>query len=113
MSAIATLLPRLRAERPLVHAVTNPVTQLFVADALNAVSARPIMATGMDEIAEISAQAASLLINIGVPQSVEPYAAAVSARKGNKNASKGGGWVLDPVGAGASPLRDRIAASLL
>ncbi|MEC7140560.1 MAG: hydroxyethylthiazole kinase, partial [Pseudomonadota bacterium] len=113
MSAIATLLPRLRAERPLVHAVTNPVTQLFVADALNAVSARPIMATGMDEIVEISAQAASLLINIGVPQSVEPYAAAVSARKGSKNANKGRGWVFDPVGVGASALRDRIAASLL
>ena len=113
MSAIATLLPRLRAEHPLVHAVTNPVTQLFVADALNAVSARPIMATGIDEIAEISAGAAGLLINIGVPQSVEPYAAAVSARKGGQNASKGGGWVLDPVGVGASPLRDRIAASLL
>ena len=113
MSAIATLLPLLRAERPLIHAVTNPVTQLFVADALNAVSARPIMATGIDEIAEISASAAGLLINIGVPQSVEPYAAAVSACKGSKNPSKGGAWVLDPVGAGASPLRDRIAASLL
>ncbi len=112
MSAIATLLPRLRAERPLVHAVTNPVTQLFVADALNAVSARPIMATGRDEIADISAQAASLLINIGVPQSAEPYAAAITGAKGGKNA-KGRGWVFDPVGVGASPLRDQIAASLL
>ena len=92
MSAIATLLPRLRTERPLVHAVTNPVTQLFVADALNAVSARPIMATGRHEIAEISAKAASLLINIGVPQSAEPYAAAITGAKSDKNA-KGRGWV--------------------
>jgi len=112
MSAIATLLPRLRTERPLVHAVTNPVTQLFVADALNAVSARPIMATGRDEIAEVSAKAASLLINIGVPQSAEPYAAAITGAKSDKNA-KGRGWVFDPVGAGASRLRNQIAASLL
>lgn len=106
MSAITTLLPRLRAERPLVHAVSNPVTQLFVADALNAVSARPIMATGTAEITEISSRAASLLINIGVPQSAEPYTAAVKAARGS-------GWVLDPVGVGASTFRDRIAADLL
>lgn len=104
MSAIGTLLPRLRQQRPLVHCVTNPVSQLFVADTLNAISARPIMATGAQEVAEIAGAAGGVLINIGVPQGSETYLKAAKAAKA---------WVLDPVGVGGTAFRNQIAKDLL
>lgn len=104
MSSIGTLLPRLQAERPLVHCVTNPVTMTFVADALNAVSARPIMANSPVEIETIAGSAGAVLVNMGVPQSTEPYAKAAKAAKR---------WVFDPVGAGGTQLRKDIAAQVL
>lgn len=104
MSSIGILLPQLQAQRPLVHCVTNPVTMNFVADALNAVSARPIMANSPAEIETIAAAASAVLVNMGVPQSVEPYLLAAKA------AQK---WVYDPVGAGATALRLDIAKQLL
>lgn len=110
MSAIATLLPRLRAQRPLIHSLTNPVSQLFVADALNAVAARPIMATGPDEVAEIAGAASAVLINIGVPQGPDLYLSAAQAAKASTTSK---GWVLDPVGVGGTAFRNSIAAALL
>lgn len=104
MSSIGILLPRLQAQRPLVHCVTNPVTMNFVADALNAVSARPIMANSPAEVETIAAAASAVLVNMGVPQTVEPYLLAAKA------AQK---WVYDPVGAGATALRLDIAKQLL
>ena len=104
MSSIGILLPKLQAKRPLVHCVTNPVTMNFVADALNAVSARPIMANSPAEIETIAAAASAVLVNMGVPQSVEPYL--LAAKAGQK-------WVYDPVGAGATSLRLDIAKQLL
>lgn len=112
MSAIATLLPRLRQQRPLIHCVTNPVSQLFVADALNAVAARPIMATGADEISAIAGAAGAVLVNMGVPQpqSLDLYRAAAQAAEASATTK---GWVLDPVGVGGTAFRDGIAAALL
>ena len=104
MSSIGILLPQLQAQRPLVHCVTNPVTMNFVADALNAVSARPIMANSPAEIETIAAVASAVLVNMGVPQSVEPYL--LAAKAGQK-------WVYDPVGAGGTALRLDIAKQLL
>jgi len=104
MSNVGTLLPLLRAQRPLVHCVTNPVTMNFVADALNAISARPIMANGPAEVATIAKAASSVLVNIGVPQSAEVYSEAAKA------ASQ---WVFDPVGAGGTALRNTISTQLL
>ena len=96
MSSIGTLLPQLQAQRPLVHCVTNPVTMNFVADALNAVSARPIMANSTAEIDTIAGAASALLVNIGVPQSAALYVQAAKAADR---------WVFDPVGAGGGRLR--------
>lgn len=104
MSSIGTLLPQIKAQRPLVHCLTNPVTMNFVADALTALSARPIMANSPAEIDTIAGQAGAVLVNIGVPQAAAPYVAAAKA------AQK---WVFDPVGAGATPLRTQIAEQLL
>lgn len=104
MSSIGTLLPRLQAQRPLVHCVTNPVTMNFVADALNAVSARPIMANSPAEIDTIAGAASAVLVNMGVPQSAQIYVQAAKA------AQK---WVFDPVGAGGTKLRIDIAQQLL
>jgi len=104
MSSIGTLLPLIKARRPLVHCLTNPVTMNFVADALSAMAVRPIMATSPQEIPIIAAKAGAVLVNIGVPQTAEPYVAAAEA------AQK---WVFDPVGAGATPLRTQIADQLL
>ena len=104
MSSVGTLLPLLQARRPLVHCVTNPVTMGFVADALNAMAARPIMARGQAEVGAIAGAADAVLINIGVPEGTEPYATAAKAAKR---------WVFDPVGAGGSTLRNEIAETLL
>lgn len=101
---------KLRNRRPLVHCLTNQVTINFVANSLLAFGASPIMSSSPDEAENILNNANSLYLNIGTLslQSVETMllAGKIATRRDMP-------IVLDPVGAGATPLRGEACAKLL
>lgn len=99
-----------RKNVPLVHCITNYVTVNDVANALLACGGSPIMADDIDEVAEITAISNALVINIGTLN----QRTIVSMLKAGKTANeKKIPVVLDPVGAGASSLRNETTRRLL
>lgn len=100
----------LRAESPLVHNIANFVAMDLAANVLLAVGASPVMAHAREEVADMVAIAGALTINIGTldPDWVEAMHLAIDrARKLEKP------WILDPVGAGATPYRNEVLKALV
>lgn len=104
------VLRKLGEERPLVHHVTNYVTVNLVANVTLSTGALPVMAHAVDEVAEMSAAASALVINIGTLDSSQIESALVAGESANEN---GRPIILDPVGAGATTLRTQTAERLL
>lgn len=104
------VLRAVRERRPLVHQLTNYVTVNDCANATLAIGASPIMADDIAEAADIAALASAVVLNIGTlnTRTVESMLAAGKAAN-----ARGIPVVLDPVGAGASPLRNRTVERLL
>lgn len=99
-----------REKSPLVHNITNYVTVNDVANIELAMGASPIMADDESEAADIASIAKALVINIGTLNS----RTIVSMIKAGKAAnSKNIPVVFDPVGAGASALRNETTEKLL
>lgn len=99
-----------RASVPLVHCITNYVMVNDTANALLACGGSPIMADDIAEVAEITSISNALVINIGTlnKRTIE------SMLKAGKTANeKDIPVVLDPVGAGASALRNETVKALL
>lgn len=103
-------LRRLADERPLVHHITNYVTVNLVANVTLSTGALPVMAHAIDEVAEMSAAASALVINIGTLDGDQVESAIVAGKSANEG---GVPVVLDPVGAGATTLRTQTAERLL
>jgi len=103
-------LKKLRGKAPLVHNITNFVVMNNTANALLAIGASPVMAHALEEVADMTALASALVINIGTlsREWVKAMALAMSAAK-----SKGLPIVFDPVGAGATTFRTRTCLNLL
>lgn len=99
-----------REKAPLIHNITNYVTVNDVANIELAMGASPIMADDENEAADIASIANTLVINIGTLNS----RTIVSMIKAGKAANaKGIPVVFDPVGAGASALRNQTTEKLL
>ena len=107
---LADSLARLRAQAPLVQNITNYVVMNSTANALLALGASPAMVHAEEEVADFAAIAAALVVNIGTlsPSWVAGMHLAVQSM-----AARGKPWVLDPVGAGATPYRTAAAGALL
>ena len=106
----AQSLRRLREATPLVHTITNYVAMDVSANALLAVGASPAMVHAEAEVSDFVQLASALVINIGTlsPTWVSAmHTAAAHARKRSVPI------VLDPVGAGATAYRTRVAAALV
>lgn len=105
-----TLIQNIRAKKPLVHHITNYVTVNDCANATLAVGASPIMADALEEVAEISSSASSLVLNMGTLNN----ASVASMLKAGASANAVGiPIVFDPVGAGASTYRNETSRRLL
>ncbi|MBQ2009937.1 MAG: hydroxyethylthiazole kinase, partial [Selenomonadaceae bacterium] len=63
--AIPLLLGYIRQQAPLIHCITNPISINDCANILLAIGARPIMAEHPKEVAEITAIAKALALNLG------------------------------------------------
>jgi len=103
-------LQKVRNNAPLVHNITNFVVMNNTANALLAIGASPVMAHAAEEVAEMSALASALVINIGTlsREWVDAMALAMTAAQG-----KGIPIVFDPVGAGATAFRTRTCLTLI
>ena len=102
-------LDRVRAAAPLVHNITNYVVMNTTANALLAVGASPAMVHAVEEVEDFAAISRALVVNIGTlsPTWVDAMRLATATAR-----ARGIPWVLDPVGAGATTYRTRVAAEL-
>ena len=107
---LALLLGRIRAQKPLVHHITNMVVMNDTANVTLAIGALPVMAHAYDEMDEMVGLASALLLNIGT---LDPDQVASMLRAGKRANERGIPIVLDPVGAGATQLRTDTALRLL
>lgn len=101
---------RVRNTAPLVHSITNYVVMNTTANSLLAIGASPIMAHAKSEAEAMVAIAHALVINIGTVDEYWEEAMLLAAEKANELQKP---WVLDPVGAGATPYRDQVLSRLL
>lgn len=104
------LLTQVREKSPLVQNITNFVVMNNTANALLALGASPIMVHAEEELEEVLSFCNSLVINIGTLS--KPWAdnMILAAQIANK---LGKPWVLDPVGAGISSLRNETLQALM
>ncbi|WP_304342036.1 hydroxyethylthiazole kinase [Campylobacter ureolyticus] len=107
---IKTYLNNLKQKNPLIHCITNYVTVNDVANSLIAIGASPVMADEPSESGEITAISNGLLINLGTLN--------LNTIKAMQNSIKMANYlnlpvVLDPVGVGASTLRNETAINFL
>jgi hydroxyethylthiazole kinase len=101
---------RVRASSPLVHNITNFVVMNNTANAVLAVGASPIMSHAHSEVEAMVGICGALVVNIGT---LDEYWAETMLRAAREAGRLGRPWVFDPVGAGATPYRDEVAAALL
>lgn len=101
---------RVRARTPLVHNITNYVTVNDVANAELAIGGSALMADAVEELRDMVKIASAVNINIGTlnARTVESMHAAADAA-----AELGRPLVFDPVGAGASALRNETTRAFL
>lgn len=110
LAEIHALHEKVRAERPLVHNITNFVAMNIAANVLLAAGASPAMVHSMDEVEDFGRIAAALTLNIGTLSS--DWIAGMKLAAGvYKAASKP--IVFDPVAVGATRLRNAAAADLI
>ena len=111
-AAVATgeSLARIRAQRPLVHQITNFVVMNETANATLAIGALPVMAHAPEEVAEMATVAGALVLNIGTLTNDWVDSMILAGRAAN---AAGVPVVLDPVGAGATTLRTQSAQRIL
>jgi hydroxyethylthiazole kinase len=99
-----------RAQRPLVHSITNLVVMNFNANVLLAMGASPVMAHAHEEVADMAAIAQALVLNIGT---LEPYWIKSMCHALEVATARGIPSVLDPVGAGATRYRNESIQVIL
>ena len=110
ISQLGALQSQLRACVPLIHNMTNYVTVNDVANAVLAIGASPIMADDLEEAGDIASISNALVLNIGTLNQ-RTIASMLSA--GQSANGKGIPIVFDPVGAGASRLRNETSEKML
>ncbi|KAA8483375.1 hydroxyethylthiazole kinase [Arcticibacter tournemirensis] len=99
-----------RTKSPLVHNITNYVVMNNTANALLAAGASPVMAHAQAEVQDMVNIAGALIVNIGTLDEYWVESMELAAGRAKEQAKP---WVLDPVGAGATPFRNQVLQSLL
>jgi len=103
-------LEKVRAQKPVIHHLTNWVTIYDCANIVKVFGASPIMAHAKEEVADMAGIASALVLNIGTltPDFIDAMKlAAIAANR------KGIPVVLDICGAGATKLRDDACFDIL
>ena len=103
-------LSRVRQQAPVIHAISNYVTANDVANLLLACGASPIMADDPEEAVYITRLSAALALNLGTLSRRRVSAMLAAGEEAGRLCRP---VLLDPVGAGASPMRTDTARMLL
>lgn len=107
---ISELLCSLREKKPLVHHITNYVTANDCANITLAIGASPVMAEDIEEVRDMVELASSLVINIGTLNSRKVEAMLAAGKRANELNIP---VILDPVGAGATTFRTKMANKII
>ncbi len=107
---IKIMVDNLRDRKPLIHNITNYVTVNDCANILIAAGASPIMSDEPKDVVDITSICNGLNINIGTLQEKTIKSMVLAGTQANK---LGNPVLLDPVGVGASALRDETCVTLL
>lgn len=105
-----TIIENVRKSGILVHNITNYVTVNDCANILLAIGAQPIMSDDILEVEEITSICGALNINIGTLNQNTIESMLIAGKKSNQ---LGHITCLDPVGVGASELRNKTVNRLL
>jgi hydroxyethylthiazole kinase len=109
-TAVDALLQRVVDQAPLVESVTNAVTIADVAEVIRQWGALPVMADDVREIDAMVAAAEAVHLNMGT---VDADGEAALCAAAEAAAAHGIPSVFDPVGVGATPTRDAVAAAII
>ena len=101
---------RIKREQPLIHCITNPISIHACANVVLALGARPIMAEHPAEVAQITATAGALMLNLGNITDVRMKSMEISLRTAKENEIP---VLLDLVGTACSDLRFHYAKHLM
>lgn len=107
---LGEMLKNVRENTPLIHNITNYVTVNDVANTLLACGGSPIMADDADEVADITSICGGLNINMGTLNKRTIESMIIAGKKSNE---VGHPVLFDPVGVGASTLRNNTAFTVL
>ncbi|UJP66194.1 hydroxyethylthiazole kinase [Mongoliitalea daihaiensis] len=110
MQQISALISNLKTQSPLVQSITNYVVMNNTANALLAAGASPIMAHAHSEVKDMLSIVGALVINIGTLDEYWYESMLMAAAHAHATQKP---WVLDPVGAGATPYRNELLTELL
>lgn len=103
-------LSKVRESNPLIHNITNIVVAGFTANGLLALGASPFMADACEEVADIAAMSAAVVLNIGTLNDAAIRSMLLAGQSANQH---GVPLVLDPVGAGATAFRTEVTHRLV
>jgi len=107
---VADNLYKIRTQHPLVHNITNFVVMNSSANILLAQGAMPVMAHAINEVEDMVSLANALVLNIGTLTDEWVCSMIKAGKMANEKSIP---VVLDPVGAGATPLRTEKAKEIL
>jgi len=103
-------LRQIKAEKPLVHNITNFVVMNWTANVLVAMGGSPVMAHAQEEVEEMTGIARALILNIGT---LTPYWIDAMLMAGRAANARKVPVILDPVGSGATRLRTGSARRII
>ena len=107
---ILSVLDNIKQKSPLVHHITNYVTVNDCANIALAIGASPVMAQDLNEVEDMVGIAGALVLNIGTLSTETVESMIIAGKKAKKI---GVPVVFDPVGVGATPYRNTVAARIL
>ncbi|MGI6032545.1 MAG: hydroxyethylthiazole kinase [Coriobacteriales bacterium] len=110
VKTISDFAEQVRSRVPLVHNITNYVTVNDVANAELAIGGSALMADDIDEVADMVKIANATNINIGTLNSRTIKSMLEAGKQGNETKTP---VIFDPVGAGASTLRNDTTRAFL
>jgi len=107
---LKVMFENVKEKTPLIHCITNYVTVNDCANILLACGGSPIMSDDAAEVEEITSICNALVINIGTLNQRTISSMLLAGKKANELNHP---VILDPVGVGASKLRNETAEKLL
>jgi len=103
-------LKRIRENKPLIHNITNFVVMNYTANVLLAIGASPVMAHAQEEVEEMASISQAVVLNIGT---LTPDWVDSMIKAGWKANRMNIPVILDPVGSGATNLRNESVRRLI